>query len=58
MARQTEFVIARRDTAGTSDAFARQAYDRWVNDGGTHLRDRRWTLSTAVATSVHASVAT
>jgi hypothetical protein len=32
------------------------ARDRWVNDGGRLAGDRRWTLSTVVATSADASV--
>jgi hypothetical protein len=44
----TEVLNARADSGGSADAFVRQAHERWVDDGGTHLGDRRWSLSTVV----------
>jgi hypothetical protein len=52
----TDVLSARRDAAGKRDAFVRQAWDRWVNDGGTLPGDRRWTLSTTTASPADASV--
>jgi hypothetical protein len=45
----TDVLNARADAGGSADALVRQAHERWVNDGGTHLGDRRWSLSTVVS---------